>query len=294
MTKAPGGGEAAGAHRSTAANRVSSARAGRTGTGFHWGVSWQVPTATTPRCSPRPWTVWTTWGRCPTTSPCTWTPATTRTRPALCATSAACTDASRTRARRRPSRPPHTTLRALVLAAGHSTARTVTWRQGTKTGPHNPRAKMRSRFVALRVRPANRDIPRAADGSLPECWLLAEWPPDATDYWLSTLPTDTPLRELVRIAKIRWRIEHDYRELKDGLGLDHFEGRTYLGWHRRRDPRRPRPGLLHPAAPRPKSPCAGLTLYAVLRELQKILATWTGACSICGQPTPTPEPHHRT
>jgi SRSO17 transposase len=43
---------------------------------------------------------------------------------------------------------------------------------------------------------------------------------------------DTPLRDLVRLAKIRWRIEHDYRELKDGLGLDHFEGRRYLGWHR--------------------------------------------------------------
>ena len=72
-------------------------------------------------------------------------------------------------------------------------------------------------------------------GSLPECWLLAEWPPgtaEPTDYWLSTLPADTPLCELVRIAKIRWRIEHDYRELKDGLGLNHFKGRTYLGWHR--------------------------------------------------------------
>ena len=94
---------------------------------------------------------------------------------------------------------------------------------------------MRSRFLALRVRPANRDIPRAPDGSLPECWLLAEWPPgeaEPTDYWLSTLPADTPLRDLVRLAKIRWRIEHDYRELKDGLGLDHFEGRSYLGWHR--------------------------------------------------------------
>ncbi len=56
--------------------------------------------------------------------------------------------------------------------------------------------------------------------------------PEPTDYWLSTLPGDTPLRELVRLAKIRWRIEHDYRELKDGLGLDHFEGRSYLGWHR--------------------------------------------------------------
>jgi len=65
--------------------------------------------------------------------------------------------------------------------------------------------------------------------------VIAEWPPgkpEPTDYWLSTLPTDTPLRELVRLAKIRWRIEHDYRELKDGLGLDHFEGRSYLGWHR--------------------------------------------------------------
>ncbi|MFC5855007.1 IS701 family transposase [Streptomyces chlorus] len=130
---------------------------------------------------------------------------------------------------------PHTTLRALALAAGRGAARTVTWRQGSKTGKHNPRAAMRSRFLALRVRPANRTIRRGADGSLPACWLLAEWPPgsaEPTDYWLSTLPADTPLRDLVRIAKIRWRVEHDYRELKDGLGLDHFEGRSFYGWHR--------------------------------------------------------------
>jgi SRSO17 transposase len=87
---------------------------------------------------------------------------------------------------------------------------------------------------ALRIRPANRDIPRAPDGSLPECWLIAQWPTDTTeptDYWLSSLPADTPAAELVRLAKMRWRIEHDYRELKTGLGLDHFEGRTWLGWH---------------------------------------------------------------
>ncbi|TDU04055.1 SRSO17 transposase [Streptomyces sp. 846.5] len=126
-------------------------------------------------------------------------------------------------------------LRQLALEAGRSARRTVTWRQGTRTGRRNPTADMRSQFTALRVRPANRDIPRAADGTLPECWLIAEWPHDAaepTDYWLSTLLADTPLRELVRICKIRWRVEHDYRELKDGLGLDHFEGRSYPGWHR--------------------------------------------------------------
>lgn len=103
----------------------------------------------------------------------------------------------------------------------------VSWRQGTK-------GIMTSRFAAARVRPANRNLPRNPDGSLPECWLLIEWPqeaPEPTDYWLSTLPPDTPIADLVRLGKIRWRIEHDYRELKHGLGLDHFEGRTFLGWH---------------------------------------------------------------
>uniref|UniRef100_UPI00389A032F IS701 family transposase n=1 Tax=Streptomyces broussonetiae TaxID=2686304 RepID=UPI00389A032F len=114
----------------------------------------------------------------------------------------------------------------------------VTWREGSR-GP------MRSRFLALRVRPAGvrpRRLAQAAaiardghwDGVLPEETLLVEWPQDAeapTDYWLSNLPGDTPLAELVRLAKIRWRIEHDYRELKHSLGLDHFEGRSWNGWH---------------------------------------------------------------
>jgi SRSO17 transposase len=52
-----------------------------------------------------------------------------------------------------------------------------------------------------------------------------------TGYWISDLPADTPTEDLVRLAKIRWRIEHDYRELKHGLGLDHFEGRSWNGWH---------------------------------------------------------------
>jgi len=125
-------------------------------------------------------------------------------------------------------------LKDLVVAAGRSSLHQVTWRRGTKATPNNTLASMKSRFIALRVRPANRDLPRGDDGSLPVEWLLAEWPtgaPAPTDYWLSTLPDTTPLKELVRLAKIRWRIEHDYRELKTGLGLAHFEGRTYAGWH---------------------------------------------------------------
>jgi SRSO17 transposase len=143
------------------------------------------------------------------------------------------------RGRGRPPRPRYEgnapSLRDLVLAAGRVGLRRVTWRQGSKKTKGNPTAKMRSRFTAIRVRPANRDIPKADDGSLPECWLLAEWPPgepEPTDYWLSTLPADTPIKTLVRLAKIRWRIEHDYRELKTGLGLTHFEGRSWTGWHR--------------------------------------------------------------
>jgi SRSO17 transposase len=136
---------------------------------------------------------------------------------------------------RKPAYPdPPANLRQLAIA-GASAIRQVTWRQGTKAAKGNPAALMTSHFLAIRVRPANRDIPRGGDGSLPECWLLAEWPPEAdepADYWLSNLPADTPITELVRLAKIRWRIEHDYRELKTGLGLDHFEGRSFAGWHR--------------------------------------------------------------
>jgi SRSO17 transposase len=140
-----------------------------------------------------------------------------------------------------PGRPPKpaypqqpATLRQLAIAHA-ADIQQVTWRQGTKATKGNPTAAMTSCFLAIRVRPANRDIPRADDGSLPECWLLAEWPPQAdepTDYWLSTLPETTPIAGLVRLAKIRWRIEHDYRELKTGLGLGHFEGRSFTGWHR--------------------------------------------------------------
>jgi len=141
--------------------------------------------------------------------------------------------------RGRPPRPaypdPPVTFKDLVLAAGRDPARPVTWRQGSRRTTSNPTAAMRSHFVRLRIRPANRDIPRAVDGTLPEVWLIAEWPPDADEpvkYWLSNLDPRTSLKTLVRLAKLRWRVEHDYRELKTGLGIDHFEGRSFVGWHR--------------------------------------------------------------
>jgi SRSO17 transposase len=95
----------------------------------------------------------------------------------------------------------------------------------------------RSSFLAVRVRPAGitrRRLARADGGELPLRWLLAEWPsdqPEPVKYWLSNLSTDTPVVGLVRLGKLCWCIEQDYRELKDALGLDHFEGRSWPGWH---------------------------------------------------------------
>lgn len=116
-------------------------------------------------------------------------------------------------------------VQALALRIGRARFRSVTWRQGT-------RAPLTSRFHAVRVRPAHRDYWRAE--ARPEEWLLIEWPSgqkEPTKYFLSTLPDDTPLSTLVRTAKLRWRIERDYEELKDEIGLDHYEGRGWRGFH---------------------------------------------------------------
>ncbi|MEV6580082.1 transposase, partial [Streptomyces sp. NPDC051582] len=119
-------------------------------------------------------------------------------------------------------------LREHVLAAGRQQGRTLTWRKGSK-------AAMSSYFVLLRVRLAGRRPKPAADGTIPLAWLIAQWPEgedEPVKYWISNLPAGIPAKDLVRLAKSRWRIEHDYRELKTCLGLDHFEGRSFTGWHR--------------------------------------------------------------
>lgn len=132
--------------------------------------------------------------------------------------------------RGRPPKPRYpqkpVSLREAALDAGRGAAQSVTWREGER-GP------LTSRFLRLRVRPAN-DAQRTEDGTLPERWLLAEWPEGKAEpvkYWLSNLPAEAPLEQLVHLAKLRWRVEHDYRELKQCLGLDHYEGRTYRGLH---------------------------------------------------------------
>ena len=101
----------------------------------------------------------------------------------------------------------------------------IGWRQGSK-------GTLRSRFAAVRVRPAHRDYKRTAPH--PEEWLLIEWPKKESEpakYWLSTLPAKTSLKALVKIAKHRWIIERDYEELKQELGLGHYEGRSWRGFH---------------------------------------------------------------
>ena len=131
-------------------------------------------------------------------------------------------------------RDPHQSCRDLAVAAGRAALKTVTWRHGTKTDPDNPAAAMRSRFLALRIRPANRDITPADDGSLPEAWLLAEWPTGAkepTDYWISTLDPDTPLKEARAPGQNPLAHRTRLPGTETALGLDHFEGRSWTGWH---------------------------------------------------------------
>src|SRR3989454_353003 len=126
---------------------------------------------------------------------------------------------------RRTGRHRPLSVRALAQHLPARAWRTVTWRAGT-------RGAMRSRFAAVRVRPAHRDDWRSTPRL--EEWLLIEWPRGEAapiKYWLSTLPPTAASIDLVRFAMLRWRIERDYPELKDELGLDHFEGRGWRGFH---------------------------------------------------------------
>lgn len=129
-----------------------------------------------------------------------------------------------TRLHRDAEHPP-VSVKQLALSLPDQAWKTVTWREGTQH-------KLKSRFAAVRVRPAHRDHKRSEP--YPQEWLLMEWPSGETEptkYWLSTLPAQTKLTALVRLAKHRWIIERDYEELKQELGLGHYEGRGWRGFH---------------------------------------------------------------
>ena len=116
-------------------------------------------------------------------------------------------------------------VKQLAMNLPRAAFREVTWREGTGQ-------KLRSRFAAVRVRPAHRDDEQAEPHA--EEWLLVEWPrgeAEPTKYWSSTLSPNTRLKDLVKMAKHRWIIERDYQELKQELGLGHFEGRNWRGFH---------------------------------------------------------------
>jgi SRSO17 transposase len=116
-------------------------------------------------------------------------------------------------------------VKQLATSLPSSVFKEVSWREGTDR-------KLRSRFAAVGVRPAHRDYWQAEPHA--EHWLLIEWPrsePEPTKYWMATLPSNTSLKALVKVAKQRWIIERDYQELKQELGLGHFEGRNWRGFH---------------------------------------------------------------
>lgn len=130
----------------------------------------------------------------------------------------------RGRPRRRLQRDEHHQPISVAAVAealpGHAWRR-VTWREGS-AGP------LSSRFARVRVRAAHRDRAREEE------WLIIEWPDGADEpvhYWFSNLPKSTPWQPMIDTVKGRWRIERDYEELKQELGLGHYEGRNWRGFH---------------------------------------------------------------
>ena len=132
----------------------------------------------------------------------------------------------RQKTRPRPDRKPEA-IGALIGRQNQAVWQTITFRDGPEGEP------MTSRFCFLRVRAGN-EWEKANPFPPREEWLIAEWPEgrdQPTDYWISNLPTDAAPEQLARLARLRWKIELDYKQLKGQLGLDHYEGRSWLGWY---------------------------------------------------------------
>ena len=120
---------------------------------------------------------------------------------------------------------PPVLIKELPEVLDEGNYRKVTWREGSK-------GKQTSWFFALRIRTAHHHKKSRPPGK--EEWLMCEWEEGQegpTRFWLATVPKSTSLKKLVRLAKMRWRIERDYQEMKEEVGLDHFEGRGWRGFH---------------------------------------------------------------
>src|SRR6516164_8448054 len=120
-------------------------------------------------------------------------------------------------------KPPRVSVEALALSLPKHAWRTITWREGTNE-------KLKSRFARVRVHAA----PIRGEARFAEETLLIEWPEGEakpTKYWLATVDRKMSLRGLVDLAKMRWRIERDYEDLKQEIGLGHYEGRGWRGFH---------------------------------------------------------------
>jgi SRSO17 transposase len=116
-------------------------------------------------------------------------------------------------------------VKAFALGLPAASWQTISWRGGSA-------GALTSRFARVGVRAAHRDQWRAEPRG--EEWLLIEWPEgdaEPTKYWLATIAPDIPLDRLIDLAKLGWRIERDYQELKQELGLGHYEGRGWRGFH---------------------------------------------------------------
>jgi SRSO17 transposase len=132
----------------------------------------------------------------------------------------------RSRRRLRPDREPES-IGVLIARLGPGAAQSITFRDGPDGEP------VTSRFIFTRVRTL-KQWTNGARKEPREEWLIAEWPEghdQPSDYWISNLPADAEPEQLARLARLRWKIELDYKQLKGQLGLDHYEGRSWLGWY---------------------------------------------------------------
>ena len=135
-------------------------------------------------------------------------------------------DTGRPRSRPRPDREP-VAIAEMIAGLPDEQFQIVTFRDGPEGQP------VTSRFCFVRVRASNRAEKRTPWPPREE-WLIAECPEGhekPSDYWISNLPIDSEPEQLARLARLRWKIELDYKQLKGELGLDHYEGRSYLGWY---------------------------------------------------------------